>query len=172
MHDLDTFHGFWTDHNSAELRAAGSNALLVAFYVISNPDANNIGFYRLPFVAIAAATTLSLPEVKGAISKLEQIGFVGYHHPTETIWIIQWARKKMGQLRSNDKTRIAIANAEYAAISRDCPMRIDFFWKHSLMLRLSVPGSTEAGEQVVDMECELEPDLVPRYTCTAAHPHV
>jgi hypothetical protein len=169
MRDLDLFHSLWTDQNSAALRAAGSNTLLVAFYVISNPNANNIGFYHLPLVAIAAATTLPLQEVREAISNLEHIGFVRYHYPTGMIWVIQWACKKMGQLRSNDKTRIAIANAEYAAIPKTCPMRTDFFWKHSLMLRLSVAGSINACAQVVETECELEPDLVPRSTFNAAN---
>jgi hypothetical protein len=162
MRDLYPFPLFWHDSTSEALRAAGPGTLLVAAYIVTNSSRNSIGFYRLPLEAISKATTLSLSDVQAAMHRLEQIGFMRYNQATEMIWIINWARQKLGQLRGNDKKRIATVNAEFAAIPAACLMRVDFFWKHALMLRLSVPGSEPKDSTSADTETEMPSDLVPQ----------
>jgi hypothetical protein len=120
--------------------------MLVALHLIKAPALNHIGFYHLPISAIATATALTMSEVQTAISTLEQIGYLRYHFATETVWIIDWSRLTLGQLKSRNKKMIELANAEYAAIAKDCPLRKDFLWRHALMLRLSIIGAASPGE--------------------------
>jgi hypothetical protein len=154
---------FLTDSISTALRAVGSNAMLVALHLIKAPALNHIGFYHLPISAIASATALTIPEVHVAISELEQIGYSRYHHATEMVWIIDWSRLTLGQLKSRDKKMIELVNAEYAAIPKDCPLRNDFLWRHALLLRLSIIGATSPDEfgSENDLVTQVMPASVP-----------
>jgi hypothetical protein len=153
---------FGHDNTSDAIRAAGPAAMLVASFLSSNSSVNSIGFYRLPLEAISAATSLPLGEAQAAMHVLEQVGFARYHAASEMVWIINWTRQKLGKIRANNKKRIALANAEYAAIPRDCLMRVDFLWKNARMLHLKVAGSAAPNTESLETEAEMPPDLFPQ----------
>jgi hypothetical protein len=153
---------FGHDNTSDAIRAAGPDAMLVACFLSSNSSVNSIGFYRLRLEAISAATSLPLAEVQVAMHALEQVGFARYHAASEMVWIINWTRQKLGKIRAKDKKLIALANAEYAAIPKACPMRVDFLWKNALMLHLKVAGSAAPNTERLETDAEMPPDLFPQ----------
>jgi hypothetical protein len=129
----------WYDDFSDDLRAAGPAVMLVACYL--HDSANSIGFYHLAFAAVSRATGVPLAEVQAAMPVLEQIGFLRYHVETQMVWLINYALRNLGPIRSNDKKGTALANAEFAAIPEHCQMRLEFLEQYGEMLRLDVDGS-------------------------------
>jgi hypothetical protein len=148
-------------HDCADdLRIAGPAAMLVAGFLMDN--ANSIGFFQLNFDKVTRAVGIPMPEIKALMPVFEKIGFLRYHAESEMVWIIDYAVCRVRHLRATNKKMIAQANAEFAAIPKTCPMRVDFLWKHALMLRLEIQGAASPSEMSFDSRNEMPLGLIPK----------
>jgi hypothetical protein len=149
-----------SDFCADDLRIAGPAAMLVASFL--KHQANSIGFFPLIFDDVTRALGMPVAEIKALMPVLEKIGFLRYHAESEMVWVINHAAWCLGHLRATNKKMIAQANAEFAAIPKTCPMRVDFLWQHALMLRLQIQGAASASEVGFELEGEMLPDLIPK----------
>jgi hypothetical protein len=101
-----------------------------------------------------------LVEVEAALPMLEQIDLLRYDSDTQMIWIVNYALRNLGRIRSNDKKGAALANAEYAAIPEHCPMRLEFLATYGDMLRLDVDASAVPNGASFETEAGVPPDLI------------
>lgn len=143
-----------------DLRAAGPAVMFLAGYL--QYASNAIGFFRLNFEKASTSIGMTAAEIKEALTVLEQIGFLRYHTETQMVWVIKHAAWTLGQLRATNRTLIVQANAEFAAVPKTCPLRVDFLWKHALMLRLEVQGACFPGDASADSDGEMPADLLPK----------
>lgn len=130
----------WNDFRTAELRAAGPGALLVASFL--KYKANEIGFFRVELEEIASEVSMPMGEIESTLTALENIGFLRHHESTQTVWIVDHAILTLGKLHANNRKMIDQANSQFTAIPRDCTLRVDFLLQHACMLRL---GSNDAN---------------------------
>lgn len=151
-----------------DLRAAGPAVMFLAGYL--QYASNAIGFFRLNFEKASNCTGMTAAEIKEALPVLEKVGFLRYHPETEMVWVIKHAAWTLGQLRATSRTLIAQANAEFAAIPKTCPLRVDFLWKHALMLRLEVQGAGFPGDGSADADGEMPADLFPKSAANKLSP--
>lgn len=127
---------FWIGQTGRDLRRAGTDAQLLALYLLSNPLANYTGLYRLPIIYIANDLGLKLDQVGSTLAAIEQTGFARYDVDSEYVWIVEGARHQLGEdLKANDN-KVKFVNKEFAAISKSCPFLRDYFDKYATSLHL------------------------------------
>lgn len=148
----------WSNIYAADLRATGPVAMLVASFM--QHKANEIGFFKMELDEIGCAIGLPRVEIESALAALEKIRFLRYHAATQMAWIIDHAAWSLGKLRSTSKKDIETANAQFSAIPRTCPLRVDFLWLNALMLRLEVQGATPLGEGTLENHEDMPADLL------------
>ncbi|MYM83341.1 hypothetical protein GTP44_15435 [Duganella sp. FT50W] len=127
---------FWRGETADALRAAGPVTMLVACF-LNTAYTNHIGLFCLDVDRAASDTGLTSEQVQAELQTLEQTGFLKYDEQTQMVWIIDRADFALGRIRANDKARIKLANAEFAAIPLECTMREEFFEQYEYKLRLS-----------------------------------
>ena len=149
-----------SDFCADDLRIAGPAAMLVASFL--KHQANSIGFFPLNFDDVTRALGMPVAEIKALMPVLEKIGFLRYHAESEMVWVINHAAWCLGHLRATNKKMIVQANAEFAAIPKTCPMRVDFLWQHALMLRLEIQGAASPSEMSFESGDKIPPDLIPK----------
>lgn len=155
---MQTIPSIWSNIYAAELRAAGPVAMLVASLL--QHKTNEIGFFKMELDEIGFAIGLPCVEIESALAALEKIRFLRYHRGTHMVWLIDHAAWRLGKLRSTSKKDIATANAQFSAIPKTCPMRVDFLWLNALMLRLEVQGATPLGEETFEDQEHMRADLL------------
>lgn len=127
---------FWVGQTGRELRKAGTEAQLLALYMLSNPLANYTGLYRLPIIYIANDTGISIEKVRETLIAVEKTGFARYDEASEYVWIVEGARHQLGEELKEKDLKVKYVNKEFAAISKDCPFLAAYFAKYSTTLRL------------------------------------
>ncbi len=108
---------FWVGDTGRELRRFGTDAQLVALYLISGPSANMIGLYYLPLCLVVHDTGIPLEGVDKALRNLYAAGFAEYDPDREEVWIPEMARHQIGEsLKAGDKQAIGVRHeaARYA----------------------------------------------------------
>lgn len=102
---------FWIGKTGKRLRQKGTDAQLVALYLISSPHANMLGLYYLPMVYIAHETGLPIDRVEKGMQECIEVEFCAYDSDTELIWIFEAARFQIAErLSPNDKQARGVAN--------------------------------------------------------------
>ncbi len=98
---------FWIGETGRWIRAQGKECLIVAFYLMTCPNASMIGLYYLPIVTLAHETGLTVEETRAALRRLSQAparganhphegGFAWYDEENEVVWVPQMARYQNG----------------------------------------------------------------------------
>src|ERR1700683_2607553 len=102
----------WIGDTGRQLREAGSEALLVALYLLSNPHANMLGLYHLPTSLIAHETGLASEGASKGLRWAIEAGFCSYDESSEMVFVHEMARYQIAdQLVPTDK--------QYAGLQRD-----------------------------------------------------
>lgn len=126
---------FWTGETGQALARRGSEALVVALYLMTSPHSNMLGLYYQPVLYMAEETGLS-PEgaSKGLHACIEE-GFCRYDHSTKMVWVIEMASYQVGgALAENDK-RVKGIRKDYAALP-NCPFLGPFFDRYAQAFHL------------------------------------
>ncbi|SAK86023.1 hypothetical protein [Caballeronia ptereochthonis] len=126
---------FWVGQTGRDLARAGTAAQLTALYLLSNPQANYTGLYRLPLIYIANDLNMSQDAVRAALVAIEKTGFAKYHERSEYVWIVESARHQLGELKANDN-KVKYVNKEFAAIGKNCPFIAEYFAKYGASMHL------------------------------------
>lgn len=129
---------FWIGETGRRLRKLGPEAQLLALYLVSGPQANMIGLYRLPVMYMANDTCLPLEGASKALQSLREAGFCEYDEEAEVVWVKEMARFQVAEsLKPEDKQAAGVRNA-YAEAPK-CMMLKAFFDKYSAAFHLKEP---------------------------------
>lgn len=135
---------FWVGQTGRDLRAAGTEAQLLAIYLISNPLTNYTGLYRLPLIYIANDLGLTLDQTREALASVEKTGFARYDERTEFVWVIEAARHQLGEELKASDNKVKYVNKEFAAITKVCPFLADYYTKYAASLHLKARADVAA----------------------------
>lgn len=127
---------FWIGSTGRDLRAAGTNAQLVAVYLISNPLTNYTGLYRLPIIYIANDLGLTVDATREALAAIEKTGFARYDEKSEYVWVLEAARHQLGEELKASDNKVKFVNKEFAALAKGCPFIADYYAKYATSLHL------------------------------------
>jgi hypothetical protein len=82
---------FWIGPTGKALRKAGTEAQLVALYLMTSPHANMIGLYYLSESSIAHETGLGFEGASKGLQSAIEAGFCRYDADAEVIWVVEMA---------------------------------------------------------------------------------
>jgi hypothetical protein len=87
---------FWTGDTGQQILALGSDAVVVALYLMTCPSANMIGLYYLPLPTLSHETRIPFEGASEALRSLSRIGFCYRDEATQTVWVPEMARFQIG----------------------------------------------------------------------------
>ncbi|EMG9443940.1 DNA-binding protein [Escherichia coli] len=107
---------FWLGETGKELRKAGAEAQVVAFYLMTSPHANMLGLYYLPVLYLAHETGLGLEGASKGLRRASEAGFCSYDHDSEMVWVHEMAAWQVGEALKPGDNRCAGIRNEYASL--------------------------------------------------------
>jgi hypothetical protein len=117
---------FWTGETGQELARRGSEALVVALYLMTSPHSNMLGLYYQPVLYMAEETGLSPEGAWKGLHACIEVGFCAYDTNTKWVWVFEMASYQIGtELASTDK-RCKGIQKDYAGLP-NVPFLADFF---------------------------------------------
>jgi hypothetical protein len=129
---------FWIDEQGKAIRQYGNKTQLLAFYLLTCPQAAMIGIYYLPIPYIAHETKMSKKQVKDCLAHLSEVGFCIYDEASEYVWVVEMAKSQIGEsLKANDN-RIKNVEEAYQALPK-LPFLKDFYDKYHEDFHLAAP---------------------------------
>ncbi len=95
---------FWTGETGQELARRGSEALIVALYLMTSPHSNMLGLYYQPTLYMAEETGLTPEGACKGLQECKEAGFCDYDSATKMVWVFEMAGYQIGsELSHNDK---------------------------------------------------------------------
>lgn len=95
---------FWTGETGQEIARRGSEALLVALYLMTSPHSNMLGLYYQPVLYMAEETGLSPEGASKGLQQCREAGFCDYDAASKFVWVFEMASYQIGsELAANDK---------------------------------------------------------------------
>jgi len=102
---------FWTGTTGKKLKSAGTEAVIVAMYLMTSPSANMIGLFYIPVIYIAHETGLGFEGASRGLKGAIEAGFCTYDEASEYVFVHEMARYQIaGQLKSGDKQCKGVEN--------------------------------------------------------------
>jgi hypothetical protein len=100
---------FWTGETGKALKSEGTEAVVVALYLMTSPHANMIGLYYLPKMYIAHETGLGMEAAARGLAGAIKAGFCAYDEDAEMVFVPRMAAYQIAETLSvKDNRRIAV----------------------------------------------------------------
>lgn len=127
---------FWTGETGQELARRGSDALVVALYLMTSPHSNMLGLYYQPVLYLAEETGLTPEGASKGLNDCIEAGFCRYDLATKMVWVVEMASYQIGsELSANDKRCKGIIK-DYVALP-NCPFLGSFFDRYAKAFHLT-----------------------------------
>lgn len=95
---------FWTGDTGQELARRGSEAVIVAMYLMTSPHSNMLGLYFQPTLYMAEETGLTPEGASKGLQECIDVGFCDYDPITKWVWVYEMAGYQIGSsLEPTDK---------------------------------------------------------------------
>jgi hypothetical protein len=127
---------FWTGATGKELRRRGSEAVVVALYLMSSPHSNMLGLYYQPALYMAHETGLGIEGASKGLQHCIEARFCSFDPDTEMVWVPEMASYQIGdELVSGDK-RCKGIQKDYEALPKN-PFLAAFFERYGKAFHLT-----------------------------------
>jgi len=142
---------FWTGTTGRALRRRGSDAVIVALYLVSSPHSNMLGLFYQPLMYMAHETGLGIEGASKGLQACIACGFCSYDEDTEMVFVHEMAAWQIaGELSSGDK-RCKGIQKDYDALP-NCPFLGAWFDRYEKPFNLSTrrdfaPDENEGASQ-------------------------
>lgn len=104
---------FWTGKTGKAIKAAGTDAQVLALYLLTSPHSNMIGMYFLPKLYISYETGLTEQGALEGLQSLSKIGFCDYDEAAEVVWVYEMARFQIGSSITESDNRVKSVRKEF-----------------------------------------------------------
>lgn len=104
MRDYSRVSGkFWTSRTGKEIKKQGSEAIVMALYLMTSPMSNMLGLYYLAIPTAAHETGLGLDGARKGLHCCISAKFCDYCEESEMVWVFEMARYQIGgSLKATD----------------------------------------------------------------------
>ncbi len=94
---------FWTGETGKALRRRGSEAVIVALYLVSSPHSNMLGLFYQPIPYMAHETGLGQQGAAKGLQACVELGFCSYDADADMVWVHEMAAWQIaGELKPAD----------------------------------------------------------------------
>ena len=108
----------WTGTTGRKMRAEDHATKVVAFYLMTSPNATMLGVYYQPIPSLTHEAGISIEEASKALRRLHDLGFAEYDMDTETVWVCEMARHQVGETLGTRDLRHKYVLKESANIAK------------------------------------------------------
>ena len=88
---------FWNGETGRLLRKAGSEAQLIALYLLTCQSAHMTGLFYLPLPTLCHETGLSMKGAIKALARVSEVNFAHYDTASEMVWVPEMAHYQVGE---------------------------------------------------------------------------
>lgn len=127
---------FWTGETGQELARRGSEALVVALYLMTSPHSNMLGLYYQPVLYMAEETGLTPEGASKGLQACIEAEFCAYDHGTKHVWVYEMASYQIASELSPKDLRVKGIQRDYAALP-NVPFLADFFERYHAAFHLT-----------------------------------
>lgn len=121
---------FWTGATGKALRARGSEAVIVAVYLMTSPHSNMLGLFYQPRLYMAHETGLGIEGASKGLQACIEVGFCAYDEVTEMVWILEMASYQIADVLKESDKRCQGVQKEYDGLPEN-PFLGSFFDRYS-----------------------------------------
>jgi hypothetical protein len=127
---------FWTGTTGKEIKRRGSEAVIVALYLMSSPHSNMLGLFYQPVLYMAHETALGIDGAWKGLQGCIEAGFCQFDPETEMVWIIEMASYQIAPTLSPSDNRCKGLRKDYDSLPH-CPFLGAFFdrYEHAFHLK-------------------------------------
>jgi len=137
---------FWTGETGRELRRRGSEAVVMALYLVSSPHSNMLGLYYQPLMYAAHETGLGIEGASKGLQCCIEVGFCSYDEDTETVFVHEMAAWQIAESLSSADKRCKGIQKDYEALPAN-PFLEAFHERYAAAFNLSKCRSNPAQNQ-------------------------
>lgn len=137
---------FWIGKTGKEIKKHGTEAVVVAMYLMSSPHSNMIGLYYQPMLYIAHETGLG---IEGALKGLKgciEAKFCGFDEASEVVWVYEMASYQIADALAEKDLRCKGIQREYDS-QPECPFLPEFFDRYAAAFHMSSRREWKAETQ-------------------------
>jgi hypothetical protein len=127
---------FWNGKTGKALKEKGSEAVIVALYLMTCQHANMLGLYYLHKAYIAVDTGLGLEGACKGLAGAIEAGFCHYDEASEVVWVVEMAAYQVGERLDPKDLRCKGVQREYDAL-QDNPFLALFYERYGAALHMS-----------------------------------
>jgi hypothetical protein len=139
---------FWTGATGKALRRRGSEAVIVAVYLMSSPHSNMLGLYYQPLMYMAHETGLGIEGASKGLTHCIECGFCEYDNDTEMVWVNEMAAWQISDGLSQGDKRCKGIQKDYDALPNN-PFLGPWFDRYAKAFHLKTQRTFEAEKQEV-----------------------
>lgn len=121
---------FWNGKTGKALKAQGTEAVIVALYLMTCQHANMLGLYYLNKAYIAVDTGLGFEGASKGLAGACEAGFCAYDEASEVVWVIEMAAYQIGEQLDAKDNRCKGIQREYESLP-DNPFLPMFFQRYA-----------------------------------------
>jgi len=141
---------FWTGATGKALRRRGSEAVIVALYLVSSPHSNMLGLYYQPLMYMAHETGLGIEGASKGLRGCIEAGFCRYDDDTEMVFVHEMAAWQIADALSSADKRCRGIQKDYDSLP-DNPFLGAWFDRYCRAFNLTARREFK-GEQSVGNE--------------------
>ncbi len=127
---------FWSGRTGKALKAKGSEAVIVALYLMTCQHSNMLGMYFVPRDYIAADTGLGIEGASKGLQWAIEAGFCRYDDDTEVVWVVEMAAYQIGDRLDAKDLRCKGIQREYNSL-QDNPFLPMFFERYGAAFHMT-----------------------------------
>lgn len=155
---------FWIGRTGKAIKKQGSEAVIVALYLMTSPHSNMLGLFYQPEMFIAHETGLGSEGASKGLQGCIEAGFCEYDHESEMVWVFEMAHYQIGDTLELKDNRCKGVQNEYNALPENLYLA-RFYEKYSadfhMTLKREVEGLAQAPSKPLasqEQEQEKEQD--------------
>lgn len=127
---------FWNGKTGKALKAKGSEAVIVALYLMTCQHANMLGLYYLNVAYIAVDTGLGMEGATKGLQGACEVGFCHYDEDSEVVWVVEMAAYQVGERLDPKDNQVKGIQRQYDAL-QDNPFLGQFYERYGAAFCMS-----------------------------------
>jgi hypothetical protein len=135
--------GFWTGKTGKALKAKGTEAVIVALYLMTCQHSNMLGLYYLSKAYIAVDTPLGFEGASKGLQGACEVGFCHYDDESEVVWVVEMAAYQIAEELKDSDLRCKGIQREYDALPEN-PFLTAFYERYGAAFHMSSKRGEES----------------------------
>jgi hypothetical protein len=137
---------FWTGQTGRELKKKGTEAVVVAMYLLTSPHSNMLGLYFQPVLYIAEETGMTIEGASKGLQWCIEAQFCSYDEESKMVWVHEMAAWQIAEALSSGDKRCKGIQKDYDSLQEN-PFLARFFDRYSEAFHMTAKRGGKADKK-------------------------